>query len=56
MSAKRLFFCPSTGGFKSLRAMAYHPGTEALYVPLNLSCEMGQSRWRQHLRRTSATK
>ncbi len=36
---EELFFCPSTGGFKSLRAMAYHPGTEALYVPLNLSCE-----------------
>jgi alcohol dehydrogenase (cytochrome c) len=32
-------FCPSTGGFKSLRAMAYHPDTEALYVPLNLNCE-----------------
>ncbi len=32
-------FCPSTGGFKSLRAMAYHPGAEALYVPLNLNCE-----------------
>ena len=36
---EELFFCPSTGGFKSLRAMAYHPGTGALYVPLNLSCE-----------------
>jgi alcohol dehydrogenase (cytochrome c) len=32
-------FCPSTGGFKSLRAMAYHPATQALYVPLNLNCE-----------------
>ena len=32
-------FCPSTGGFKSLRAMAYHPATEAFYVPLNLNCE-----------------
>jgi alcohol dehydrogenase (cytochrome c) len=32
-------FCPSTGGFKSLRAMAYHPGVEAFYVPLNLNCE-----------------
>ena len=32
-------FCPSTGGFKSLRAMAYHPGMEAFYVPLNLNCE-----------------
>ena len=36
---EELFFCPSTGGFKSLRAMAYHPETEALYVPLNLNCE-----------------
>ena len=34
-----LFFCPSTGGFKALRAMAYHPDTGALYVPLNLQCE-----------------
>ena len=32
-------FCPSTGGFKSLRAMAYHPSLEAFYVPLNLNCE-----------------
>ena len=36
---EELFFCPSTGGFKSLRAMAYHPDTRALYVPLNLNCE-----------------
>ena len=36
---EELFFCPSTGGFKGLRAMAYHPDTEALYVPLNLQCE-----------------
>ncbi len=36
---EELYFCPSTGGFKSLRAMAYHPETEALYVPLNLNCE-----------------
>ena len=36
---EELFFCPSTGGFKSLRAMAYHPETAALYVPLNLNCE-----------------
>ncbi len=36
---EELSFCPSTAGFKSLRAMAYHPGTEALYVPLNLSCQ-----------------
>jgi alcohol dehydrogenase (cytochrome c) len=32
-------FCPSTGGIKSLRAMAYHPDTHALYLPLNLNCE-----------------
>jgi alcohol dehydrogenase (cytochrome c) len=36
---EQLYFCPSTGGFKSLRAMAYHPETTALYVPLNLNCE-----------------
>ena len=34
-----LYFCPSTGGFKSLRAMAYHPDTGAMYIPLNLNCE-----------------
>ena len=34
-----IFFCPSTGGFKSFRAMAYHPATEAFYIPLNLNCE-----------------
>ncbi len=36
---EELYFCPSTGGFKSLRAMAYHPDTTALYIPLNLNCE-----------------
>ena len=36
---EELYFCPSTGGFKGLRAMAYHPETTALYVPLNLNCE-----------------
>jgi alcohol dehydrogenase (cytochrome c) len=34
-------FCPSTSGFKSLRAMAYHPDTQAFYIPLNLTCERG---------------
>jgi alcohol dehydrogenase (cytochrome c) len=32
-------FCPSTGGFKSLRSMAYSPDTKAVYVPLNLNCQ-----------------
>lgn len=36
---KEIAFCPSTGGFKSLRAMAYSPDTAALYVPLSLNCE-----------------
>ena len=39
---EELFFCPSTGGFKSLRAMAYHPETEAFYVPINLQCETAE--------------
>ncbi len=34
-------FCPSSSGFKSLRAMAYHPDTQAFYIPLNLTCEKG---------------
>jgi alcohol dehydrogenase (cytochrome c) len=36
-----LEFCPSSSGFKSLRAMAYHPETQAFYIPLLLSCEKG---------------
>jgi alcohol dehydrogenase (cytochrome c) len=36
---QEISFCPSTSGFKSLRAMAYHPDTGAMYVPLNLNCE-----------------
>jgi alcohol dehydrogenase (cytochrome c) len=36
-----LDFCPSSTGFKSLRAMAYHPDTQAFYIPLLLSCERG---------------
>ena len=36
-----LEFCPSSSGFKSLRAMAYHPDTQAFYIPLLLSCERG---------------
>jgi PQQ-dependent dehydrogenase (methanol/ethanol family) len=31
--------CPSTSGFKSWRAMAFNPQTNALYVPLTLNCE-----------------
>ena len=34
-------WCPSTAGFKSWRAMAYHPQTQAFYIPLNLTCEKG---------------
>jgi alcohol dehydrogenase (cytochrome c) len=34
-------WCPSATGFKSLRAMAYSPETQALYVPLELTCQRG---------------
>ena len=34
-----LEMCPSTAGFKSWRAMAYSPQTNALYVPMSLTCE-----------------
>ncbi|MDE2905489.1 MAG: PQQ-binding-like beta-propeller repeat protein, partial [Acidobacteriota bacterium] len=34
-----LEFCPSVAGFKSWRSMAYHPDTQAFYVPLLVSCE-----------------
>lgn len=33
--------CPSTAGFKSWRAMAFSPQTNAFYIPLNLNCEKG---------------
>jgi alcohol dehydrogenase (cytochrome c) len=35
-----LDFCPSTAGFKSWRAMAYSPQTNAFYIPINLNCEI----------------
>lgn len=38
---KPIFWCPSTSGFKSWRAMSYHPGTGALYIPIILTCETG---------------
>jgi alcohol dehydrogenase (cytochrome c) len=31
--------CPSMHGVKNWRAMAYHPSTQALYVPMLLSCQ-----------------
>jgi alcohol dehydrogenase (cytochrome c) len=34
-----LTFCPSTAGFKDWRAMAYHPETQAFYIPMALTCE-----------------
>jgi alcohol dehydrogenase (cytochrome c) len=34
-----LEMCPSTAGFKSWRAMAFSPQTNALYVPMSLNCE-----------------
>lgn len=36
-----LQFCPSSTGFKSLRSMAYHPETQAFYIPLILACQTG---------------
>jgi alcohol dehydrogenase (cytochrome c) len=36
-----LEFCPSTAGFKSWRAMAYHPETRAFYIPLEMTCQKG---------------
>src|SRR5215475_5663684 len=37
-------WCPSTAGFKSWRAMAYHPQAQAFFIPLNLTCEKGTFR------------
>ena len=36
--------CPSTSGFKSWRAMALSPLTNALYIPLTLNCELAPRR------------
>ena len=36
---KEVDWCPSTAGFKSWRAMAFSPQTNAMYLPLSLSCE-----------------
>ena len=41
INGKEFHFCPSSSGMKSLRAMAYHPETQAFYIPLNLTCERG---------------
>ena len=38
---EEIFWCPSTSGFKSWRAMSYHPETEAFYIPITLNCETG---------------
>jgi alcohol dehydrogenase (cytochrome c) len=34
-----LEFCPGLGGVRTWRAIAYHPETEALYIPVSLSCQ-----------------
>ena len=36
---EEIFWCPSTSGFKSWRAMSYHPVRETFYIPINLNCE-----------------
>ena len=36
---EEVFWCPSTSGFKSWRAMSYHPGLETFFIPINLNCE-----------------
>jgi alcohol dehydrogenase (cytochrome c) len=36
-----LDFCPSLAGFKSWRAMSFHPQTRAFYIPLALHCQKG---------------
>ena len=38
---EEVFWCPSTSGFKSWRAMSYHPDIEAFYIPIILNCETG---------------
>ena len=36
---KEVFWCPSTAGFKSWRAMSYYPELETFFIPINLNCE-----------------
>ena len=38
-SGVEIDFCPSVIGLKNWQAMAYHPATQAFYVPLQVSCE-----------------
>ena len=38
---EEIYWCLSTSGFKSWRAMSYHPETEAFYIPMTLNCETG---------------
>jgi alcohol dehydrogenase (cytochrome c) len=38
---QQIDFCPSTAGFKSWRAMAFHPQTRAFYVPVLMTCQKG---------------
>ncbi len=38
---EEVFWCPSTSGFKSWRAMSYHPELEAFFIPIILNCETG---------------
>jgi alcohol dehydrogenase (cytochrome c) len=40
-SGVEIDYCPGIHGFKNWRAMAYHPQTQAFYIPMFLSCEKG---------------
>ena len=36
---EEIYWCPSTAGFKSWRAMSYYPEMETFFIPINLNCE-----------------
>ena len=36
-----LAFCPDFGGIRNWRASAYHPETQALYIPIHPTCVSG---------------
>ena len=36
---EEVYWCPSTAGFKSWRAMSYYPEMETFFIPVNLNCE-----------------
>ena len=41
VAGEELAFCPDFGGVRNWRASAYHPETQALYIPIHPTCVRG---------------